>query len=289
MDKPGISRSVLITGCSTGIGRATAERLTRNGWKVTATARRVETIKDLADAGARVLPLDVTDEASMVAAVSTVEKEDGAIGILINNAGYGLQGPFEEFPMEDVRRQFETNVFGLVRMCQLVLPGMRRQRWGRIVNVSSIGGKLVFPGGSFYHGTKHAVEAISDALRFEVAGFGVRVVIVEPGTVTTPFADTALGSLTSARDTGPYAEFKDGLAKTIEGAYEGALAKLAISAESVAAKIEKAISARRPRSRYPVGAVARSGIALKRVTPDRVFDLVLRSQFRPPKPPESKP
>src|ERR687891_716492 len=197
MDKPGISRSVLITGCSTGIGRATAERLIKNGWKVTATARRIETIKDLADTGARVLPLDVTDEASMEAAVSQVEKDDGAVGILINNAGYGLQGPFEEFPMEDVRRQFETNVFGLVRMCQLVLPGMRRQGWGRIVNVSSIGGKVVFPGGSFYHGTKHAVEAISDALRFEVRPFGVRVIIVEPGTVITPFSETALSSITA--------------------------------------------------------------------------------------------
>lgn len=289
MDKPGVSRSVLITGCSTGIGRATAERLTRNGWKVTATARRVETIKDLGDAGARILPLDVTDEASMVEAVSAVEKEDGAVGVLINNAGYGLQGPVEEFPMEDVRRQFDTNVFGLVRMCQLVLPGMRGQRWGRIVNVSSIGGKLVFPGGGFYHGTKHAVEAISDALRFEVRGFGVRVIIVEPGTVITPFGDTAVGTMAAARDSGPYAEFKEGLARTIEGAYEGPLARLAISSETVAARIEKAISARRPRSRYPVGAVARSGIALKRVTPDRVFDLVLRSQFRSPEPPRNEP
>jgi NAD(P)-dependent dehydrogenase (short-subunit alcohol dehydrogenase family) len=287
VDKPDVSRSVLITGCSTGIGRATAERLVKNGWKVTATARRVETIKDLADTGARVLPLDVTDESSMVAAVSQVEQEDGAVGILINNAGYGLQGPFEEFAMEDVRRQFETNVFGLVRMCQLVLPGMRRQGWGRIVNVSSIGGKLVFPGGSFYHGTKHAVEAISDALRFEVRGFGVRVIIVEPGTVITPFGDSALGSLAAAGDAGPYAEFKHGLADTVKGAYEGALARLAISADNVAAKIEKAISARRPRSRYPVGAVARSGIALKRVTPDRVFDMVLRSQFRSPEPPKN--
>ena len=281
-----ISHSVLITGCSTGIGRATAERLVKSGWKVTATARRVETIKDLGEAGARILPLDVTDEASMAGAVAQVEKEDGAVGVLINNAGYGLQGPFEEFSMDEVRRQFETNVFGLVRMCQLVLPGMRRQRWGRIVNVSSIGGKLVFPGGSFYHGTKHAVEAISDALRFEVRGFGVRVIIVEPGTVITEFGETALSSL-DADDTGPYAAFKEGLHSTVKGAYEGALARLAISADDVAAKIEKAISARRPRTRYPVGAVARSGIALKRVTPDRMFDMVLRSQFRSPEPPKN--
>jgi NAD(P)-dependent dehydrogenase (short-subunit alcohol dehydrogenase family) len=188
--------------------------------------------------------------------------------------------------MEHVRRQFETNVCGLVRMCQLVLPGMRRQGWGRIVNVSSIGGKVVFPGGSFYHGTKHAIEAISDALRFEVRPFGVRVIIVEPGTVITPFGDTALGTLAAAGGSGPYAAFKEGLADTVKGAYEGPLARLAISAEKVAAAIERAIRARRPRSRYPVGTVARSGIALKRVTPDRVWDMVLRSQFRSPEPPK---
>lgn len=277
-----VSKSVLITGCSTGIGRVTAERLLRGRWKVTATARRPETIEDLGDAGARVLPLDVTDEASMSAAVAAVEEADGAVGVLINNAGYGLQGPVEEFPMDEVRRQFETNVFGLVRMCQLVLPGMRRQGWGRIVNLSSIGGRVTFPGGGFYHGTKHAVEAISDALRFEVRPFGVKVIVVEPGTVLTPFGDTAASSISGG---GPYAAFKEGLAETVKGAYEGTMARMAIGPEKVAAVIEKAISARRPRTRYPVGLPARAGIAMKRVTPDRVFDAVLRSQFRSAEPP----
>ncbi|MGH2728865.1 MAG: oxidoreductase [Actinomycetota bacterium] len=277
------SRSVLITGCSTGIGHVTAERLVKSGWKVTATARRPETIKDLADAGARVLALDVTDEASMAAAVKTVEDVDGAIGVLINNAGYGLQGPVEEFSMDEVRRQFETNVFGLVRMCQLVLPGMREQRWGRIVNLSSIGGRVTFPGGGFYHATKYSVEAISDALRFEVRPFGIRVILVEPGTVTTPFGDTALGSIPDP--TGPYAAFKEGLADTVRGAYEGRMAKLAITPEKVAAVIEKAIGARNPRARYPVGIPARSGITMKRILPDRALDMVMRSQFRSAEPP----
>ena len=277
-----VSKSVLITGCSTGIGRVTAERLIRKGWKVTATARRVETVKDLADAGARVLPLDVTDEASMSAAVKAVEDADSAVGVLINNAGYGLQGPVEEYSMDDIRRQFETNVFGLVRMCQLVLPGMRRQGWGRIVNVSSIGGKLVFPGGGPYHGTKHAVEAISDALRFEVRPFGVKVIIVEPGTVLTPFGDTAVGSISEG---GPYAAFKEGLNKVVAGAYQGAMARMAITPDKVAAVIDKAISKNRPRTRYPVGLPARMGIASRRITPDRVFDAVLRSQFRSAEPP----
>jgi NAD(P)-dependent dehydrogenase (short-subunit alcohol dehydrogenase family) len=277
-----ISKSVLITGCSTGIGRATVERLLKSGWKVTATARRLETIKDLADAGARTLPLDVTDEASMAAAVKAVEQEDAAVGVLINNAGYGLQGPVEEVSMDELRRQFETNVFGLVRMCQLVLPGMRRQGWGRIVNLSSIGGRLTFPGGGPYHGTKHAIEAISDVLRFEVRPFGVKVILVEPGTVLTPFGDTALASIEGAKDTGPYAGFKEGLTETVEGAYKGRLSRMGISADKVARVIEKAIGARRPRSRYPVGAPARMGIMTRRVTPDRVFDAVLRSQFRSP-------
>src|SRR5437867_3072090 len=260
------SKAVLITGCSSGIGHATAEHLAARGWTVYASARRTESIADLAERGCQTLSLDVTDEGSMRAAVTAVEDAEGAVGVLVNNAGYSQSGAIETLPLDRLRAQFETNVFGLVRMCQLVLPGMRRQGWGRIVNVSSMGGRLTFPGGGFYHGTKHAVEAISDALRFEVRPFGVRVILVEPGTVLTPFGDTALSSITE--DTGPYAAFKEGLQKTVSGAYEGPLARLAISADKVAAAIEKAISARRPRTRYPVGVVARSGIALRRVTPD---------------------
>ena len=176
---------VLITGCSTGIGRATAERLAERGMTVYATARRLESIEDLRAAGCRTLALDVTDEESMRAGVAAVEEAEGSVGALVNNAGYSQSGAVETIPMDELRRQFETNVFGLVRMCQLVLPGMRRQGRGRIVNISSIGGKLVFPGGGIYHGTKHAVEGISDALRFEVKEFGVDVVIVEPGLIRT--------------------------------------------------------------------------------------------------------
>src|SRR4051795_6076398 len=175
------SRAVLITGCSSGIGRATAERLARAGYTVYATARKPESIADLEGAGCRTLALDVTDEESMSAAVRTVEEAEGAVGVLVNNAGYSQSGAVESVPMDAIRRQFETNVFGLVRMCQLVLPGMREQHWGRIVNISSMGGKFTFPGGGVYHATKHAVEALSDALRFEVAGFGVKVIVIEPG------------------------------------------------------------------------------------------------------------
>ena len=176
------SRPVLITGCSTGIGRATAERLADDGWNVHATARRLEAIEDLGERGCKTHALDVTDEGSMEKAVAEVEK-DGPIGALINNAGYSQSGAIETIPMESVRRQFETNVFGLMRMCQLVLPGMRGAGSGRIVNLSSMGGKLTFPGGGVYHATKHAVEALSDALRFEVKEFGIDVVVIEPGLI----------------------------------------------------------------------------------------------------------
>src|SRR4051794_40883947 len=197
------SEAVLITGCSTGIGRATAEHLATRGHTVYATARRLDSIADLEAHGCRLLELDVTDDASMTAAVKTVEEAEGAVGVLVNNAGYSQSGAVESVSMDAVRRQFETNVFGLVRMCQLVLPGMRRQRWGRIVNLSSMGGRLVFPGGGYYHATKFAVEALSDALRFEVKGFGVDVVLIEPGLIKTEFGTAAVGSLAEDTD-GPY-------------------------------------------------------------------------------------
>src|SRR5213593_4329621 len=155
---PDVSKAVLITGCSSGIGRATAQRLAGSGWTVYATARRPESIADLEAAGCRTLALDVTDEASMSGAVRAVEEAEGAVGVLVNNAGYSQSGAVESVPMDAVRRQFETNVFGLVRMCQLVLPKMREQQWGRIVNISSMGANLVFPGGGFYHATKSSVN-----------------------------------------------------------------------------------------------------------------------------------
>jgi NAD(P)-dependent dehydrogenase (short-subunit alcohol dehydrogenase family) len=279
------SRAALITGCSTGIGRATAERLAGNGWKVYATARDVGKIASLANHGCELLPLDVTDEASMRAAVEEVERREGAVGILVNNAGYSQSGAVEEVSMPKVRRQFETNVFGLVRMCQLALPGMRRQGWGRIVNISSMGGKFTFPGGGYYHATKHAVEAISDALRFEVAGFGVKVAVIEPGIIQTSFADTATDSMDPASDTAdnPYAGFTAAVAKTTRDNYErGPILKLGGGPETVAAVIERAISAERPRTRYAVTPSAHLFMGLRRLLPDRAWDAMVRSVYPQP-------
>jgi NAD(P)-dependent dehydrogenase (short-subunit alcohol dehydrogenase family) len=268
------SRAVLITGCSSGIGWATAERLARRGWTVYATARDVEAVAPLEALGCRLLPLDVTEEDSMRAAVEEVERMEGAVGVLVNNAGYSQSGAVEEVPMDQVRRQFETNVFGLVRLCQLVLPGMRRQGSGKIVNLSSMGGRLTFPGGGFYHASKYAVEALSDALRFEVRGFGVEVVVVEPGLIRTGFARTAVGSM--GEGSGPYAGFEAGVARTTRENYErGPLAALGGGPEAVAETIERAISAARPRARYTVTPSARVLISARRLLPDRAWDGLL--------------
>ena len=271
---------VLITGCSTGIGRATAARLAKRGLTVYATARRLESIEDLKAGGCRTLALDVTDEESMRAGVAAVEEAEGAVGALVNNAGYSQSGAVETIPMDELRRQFETNVFGLVRMCQVVLPGMRNAGRGRIVNVSSMGGKLVFPGGGAYHATKFAVEAISDAMRFEVRGFGVRVSIIEPGLIRTSFGQTAVGSV--PHEDGPYADFNTAVAANTAGAYEGPLAKLGAGPDAVAKAIEKAVTSRRPRTRYPVTASARFFMAQHAVLPDRAWDRVVGTSFPRP-------
>src|SRR5215208_797283 len=269
-----VSKAVLITGCSSGIGWATAERLADVGWKVYATARDVEKIAPLEQHGCELLPLDVTDEDSMRSAVDEVERREGVVGVLVNNAGYSQSGAVESVPMEKVRRQFETNVLGLARMCQLVLPGMRRQGYGRIVNVSSMGGKLTFPGAGYYHATKHAVEALSDALRCEVEGFGVEVVVIEPGVIRTGFAQTAVDLM--GEGSGPYAGFDAGVARMTRENYErGPMAALGGGPEAVAETIERAVSAARPRARYTVTPSAKLLILARRLLPDRVWDAVV--------------
>ncbi len=278
------SKAVLVTGCSSGIGRATAERLARSGWTVYATARRVAAIADLQAAGCRLLALDVNDEASMRAAVEQIEDEHGAVGVLINNAGYSQSGAIESVAIEDVRRQFETNVFGLVRLTQLVLPKMREQRWGKVVNVSSMGANFTFPGGGFYHATKYAVEAISDALRFEVRGFGIDVVIIQPGLIRTGFGDAAVASLAAepAGD-GPYGAFNAQVAQSTTDVYEkGPLAKLGGPPDAVAKAIERAITAGRPKIRYRVTPSARLLIGQRRLMTAGMWDAFLRRQFPQP-------
>jgi NAD(P)-dependent dehydrogenase (short-subunit alcohol dehydrogenase family) len=273
---------ILITGCSTGIGRAAALRLAAHGHTVYASARRPDSIADLEAQGCRLLALDVTDEESMHAAVEAIEAEQGAVGALVNNAGYSQSGAVESVPLDDIRRQFETNVFGLVRLCQLVLPGMRERRSGRIVNISSMGGKLVFPGGGIYHGTKHAVEAISDALRFEVKGFGVDVIVVEPGPIRTNFAD-AVSSAMGQNEGGPYAAFNASVEQATHNAYEeGAMKLLGGPPEAVAKVIERALTAKSPRIRYRVTPSARLLMSGRALATDGIWDRFMATQFQRP-------
>jgi NAD(P)-dependent dehydrogenase (short-subunit alcohol dehydrogenase family) len=281
------SKAVLITGCSSGIGEATARRLVGHGWIVYASARRPESIEHLADTGCELLRLDVTDESSMRAAVETVEREHGAVGVLVNNAGYSQGGPIEQVPMEAVRRQFETNVFGLIALTQLVLPAMRSQHWGKVVNVGSMGGRLTLPGGGLYHATKHSLEAISDALRFEVRGFGVDVTLVEPGLITTDFAKTAVATVSEADSNGaaggPYEKFNRKLAAMTAGVYESPMRHLGGGPDVVAKAIEKAISRRRSPSRMLLTPSAHLTVLQRKLLPDRMWDAVLRTQLPEPR------
>jgi NAD(P)-dependent dehydrogenase (short-subunit alcohol dehydrogenase family) len=278
------SKAVLITGCSSGIGRASALRLAHAGWTVYATARRPDSIADLKQAGCQTLALDVTDEGSMLAAVDAVEQGHGAVGVLINNAGYSQSGAIETVPMDAVRRQFETNVFGLVRLTQLVLPKMRAQRWGKIVNVGSMGGRLSFPGGGQYHATKYALEAISDALRFELRGFGIDVVLLEPGLITTEFGEAATASMTDVTSPGddPYAAFNATVGAVTKGAYDGPMRVLGAGPERVARVIERTLKRRHPPARIRITPSAKMMIGLRRVLPDRAWDAAMRGQFPQP-------
>ncbi|MEV7686772.1 oxidoreductase [Streptomyces bungoensis] len=274
-----MTTAVLITGASSGIGRATAERLARReNLTVYATARRPAALAELAAQGIRTLALDVTDEESMAAAVRTVEERHGSVGALVNNAGYGQYGTIEETALDAVRRQFETNVFGLARLTQLVLPGMRTAGHGRIVNIGSMGGRIVFPVGGYYHASKYAVEALSDALRFEAAPFGVKVSLIEPGLIRTGFEETASGTLAESEpDGGAYAALNRAADRQMAQSYRSRV--LTAGPEAVAAAVERAVTAKRPRTRYLVTPAAVALVHTRRLFGARAFDAYLRLQF----------
>jgi NAD(P)-dependent dehydrogenase (short-subunit alcohol dehydrogenase family) len=270
-------KTALITGASSGIGEATALHLAELGFTVYASARRVDRMTDLADRGIRTRSVDVSDDDSMVALVEAVIADTGRIDVLVNNAGYGLYGALEDVPIDEARRQFEVNVFGLARMTQLVLPHMRAQRDGYIVNISSMGGKIWEPLGSWYHASKFAVEGLSDSLRVEVAEFGIKVVIIEPGTIRSEWSGIAADNLEATSAKTPYA----GLAKLV-GAGIRAADRLPIASgpEVVAEVIAKAVQDPKPRTRYPAGGGARGILLAERILPDRGFDRFIQLSYR---------
>jgi NAD(P)-dependent dehydrogenase (short-subunit alcohol dehydrogenase family) len=273
-----VSKSVaLVTGASSGIGKATALRLAALGFTVYAAARRVERMSDLADHGIHVESLDVTDDGSMVTVVDKIVSEHGRIDILVNNAGYGSYGAVEDVPIAEARRQFDVNVFGLARLTQLVLPHMRAQRDGYIVNMSSMGGKIWEPLGGWYHAAKFAVEGLSDCLRAEVAEFGIKVVVVEPGSITSEWATISADNLEAISADTSYR----GQAKLIaRGLRKSDTSFLASEPEVVAEAIGKAVQRTKPRTRYPVGGGARTFLFAHRVLTDRGFDRFIRLAYR---------
>jgi NAD(P)-dependent dehydrogenase (short-subunit alcohol dehydrogenase family) len=272
------SPAVLITGCSSGIGHAAALAFARVGVPTWATARRPGTLGDLEAAGCRVLQLDVTDEQSRVAAVAAVEAEHGWVGALINNAGFAQAAPLEQVSMEAMRRQFDTNVFGLLRMCQLVLPGMRARRHGTIVNVGSVGGLITAPGAGAYHMSKYALEALSDALRLEVRSFGVRVVLLEPDGVRTNFPVTTMATATHSTAAGPYDILKRSHQEVLTRSYRDGARGL-LTPEAVADVAVKAVQSSRPKARYRIGLQAHLVPPVRRLLGDRVWDAIMGRVF----------
>jgi NAD(P)-dependent dehydrogenase (short-subunit alcohol dehydrogenase family) len=263
----------LVTGASSGIGAATALRLRELGCVVYGAARRSDRLADLAAHGILPLTLDVTDEASMSEAVGRIVEEHARIDVLVNNAGYGSYGAIEDVPLEEGRHQFDVNVFGAVRMIQLVLPHMRAQRSGTIVNITSMGGKIYTPFGGWYHGTKFALEAISDCLRLETRPFGIDVVVVEPGSIDTEWSDIAAQQLESTSGDSAYAQQVDAMLAVLQDT-----SRRKSQPGVIADVVGKAVTTRRPRTRYAAGHGARLNITMRRLLPDRLFDrLVLRA------------
>jgi NAD(P)-dependent dehydrogenase (short-subunit alcohol dehydrogenase family) len=267
-------RVAVVTGASAGIGAAAARRLHEAGFTVYAVARRLGRMAALAELGIRTVAADVTDDSALVALIDRVIAEANRIDVLVNNAGYGSFGAVEDVALDEARQQFEVNVLGAARLCQLVLPHMRAQGSGRIINVSSVGAKMYQPMGGWYHATKYALEGLSDCLRLELKPFGIDVVIIEPGGVATEFPQVAGERLLATSGHGAYAAYARRYATTLHTEARG------ISSPDVVARtIVRAATARRPRTRYPVGRGARAVVLARWLLPDRVYDRLLVTLF----------
>jgi NAD(P)-dependent dehydrogenase (short-subunit alcohol dehydrogenase family) len=270
-----MKKVALVTGASAGIGAATALLLAANGYTVYGAARRVEKIEALNSAGVNSIPMDVSNDASMVRAVEQIMAEQGRIDVLINNAGFGSYGAIEDVPMEDARYQLEVNVIGLARLCQLVLPHMRQNKSGKIVNITSIGGKMGTPLGGWYHASKFAVEGLSDSLRLEAKPFGIDVIIIEPGGVKTEWGGIAFDSAVKTSGKTVYGD----LVNKAKGVYAKTEVHNVAPIE-IAELIKKAIEARKPKPRYAKGYLAGPTLWAKRWLSDSLFDNVIMSQLK---------
>jgi len=266
----------LVTGASSGIGSSTALELHAKGFTVYGAARRTDKMRNLKTVGIHVVELDVTDEDSMVTCIERILEKEGRIDVLINNAGYGSYGAIEDVPLEEARRQLDVNLFGLARMTQLVLPSMRRNQFGKIVNISSMGGKVYTPFGGWYHATKFAVEAFSDCLRMEVAPFGIDVIVVEPGGIKTDWGIIAADHLKETSAQGAYKAKAYSASDSMRKMYSG---NLLSKPELIAKTISKSVMARKPKTRYLVGSAAKPSVFLKRIVSDRTFDRIIQKMM----------
>lgn len=274
------TKVALVTGASSGIGEATARKLHELGYVVYGAARRTDRLQALATEGIRALAMDVTDDASMRAGVEQIIAEAGRIDVLVNNAGYGSYGALKDVSIDEGRRQFEVNVFGAMRLAQLVLPHLREQRSGTIVNITSMGGKIYTPMGGWYHGTKFALEALSDCLRMEVAPFGIDVVVIEPGGIKTEWGEIAATHLEETSGSGPYRAQANAVASSL---LSESTSERTSPPSVVADAIAEAVTARRPKTRYAVGYGAKPLIAARGLLSDRQFDALVARATRLPR------
>ncbi|MFF1832110.1 oxidoreductase [Paenarthrobacter sp. NPDC058040] len=266
------TKTALVTGASSGIGEAAARKLQALGFTVYGAARRIDRLQNLAQDGVRPLAMDVTDDDSMKSGVDQIIAETGRIDVLVNNAGYGSYGALEDVDIEEGRRQFEVNVFGAMRLAQLTLPHMRTQGSGTIVNITSMGGKIYTPLGGWYHGTKFALEALSDCLRLEVKPFGIDVVVIEPGGIATEWSGIAADFVEETSGAGPYAAQAKAVATSLRSEANG---NRNSPPSVIADAIAKAVTASKPKTRYAVGFGAQPLIAARGLLSDRQFDTLI--------------
>lgn len=269
------SRTALVTGASSGMGKDIAFRLINEGFTVYVAARRLDKMRDLEEAGARPIAMDISKDEDVVAAVEKISAEAGGAGVLVNNAGFGMYGAVEDTAIEDARYQFEVNLFGLARLTQLLLPGMRENRFGRIINLSSIGGKIYSPLGAWYHATKHALEGWSDCLRLEVEPLGISVVLIEPGLIQTEFGDVMSEPMLRRSGEGAYANLAQANAKAVGGAYKNGFAS---PPKVITDLVLKAVRASKPNTRYHGGKMASMLLFFRHWLSDRAFDRLIMSQ-----------
>lgn len=269
-------KTALVTGASSGMGKAIAKQLIRDGYQVYVTARNIDKMSDLALLGAKPLRMDLSREADIVATVETILADVDGIDLLVNNAGFGLYGPVENIDLADARYQFEVNVFGTARLTQLLLPAMRDKRAGTIVNITSMGGKIYTLLGAWYHATKHALEGWSDCLRLELAPFGIRVVIVEPGLIETGFGNVVTGGLVARAGNPAYAPLTQGVMKSMHDSYGKGRGT---DPQVIAQVVSRAASAKKPRTRYVAGKYAKLMILLRTRLGDRAFDRIIMSMM----------